>query len=1008
MHVYPTPTQNGPKTGYVKLREVFAAGWLSEYVPIYKDCNDFYRRRGSGKDTSYWARVKDGAIFPLYKDAQWVQVLFWDSGDNGGRRIAWLTRSKYDEITKKPITVNPPVIQDTTSLEVITGQYFSKALSATNNPTSWSISTASLPSGLKFNTSTGVIYGTPTRTEEGDLDQHYKGKSYSLYATATNSGGTSDPKEIKITVWQTPQITTNSTLPNAYLTTPYSTQLYSNGSKYGMSWKLIAGSLPPGLSLDKESQKTTLVGRRTATISGTPTQAGTYTFTIKVAAGYENLGFSTPVTGMTTTKTFTIKVTQPVPVIKAQPTFQTITGQSFYQALSATNIPTSWKISSGSLPPGLNFNTSTGVISGTPTRTAEGDLDECYTGRHYSLYVTATNSGGSSIPQEIKIDVWQTPQITTGSTLSSGVINTSYNVSLTANGSKMGMSWRLKSGTLPPGLKLDENCQKSSLTGSRIATISGKPTKVGTYTFTMEVAAGSENVMSKPLQIKTASKTFTIKVTQPVLTPSFPTTGVINNAYSGNATVSGGKASYTWTKSGSIPTGLTYKASGAKVTLTGKPTKAGTYTFTLTAKDASGNPVSKGFTVKITTTTVSGTLPNGVIKAAYTGTLTASGGTAPYTWSISKGTLPTGLTLNKSTGKITGTPTKAGSYSFTVSATDKNKVVGTKAFTVKITTTTVSGTLPNGVVKAAYTGTLTASGGTAPYTWSISKGTLPTGLTLNKSTGKITGTPTKAGSYSFTVSATDKNKVVGTKAFTVKITAPAISGSFPNGIINTAYSGSATVSGGKAPYTWTKSGKIPTGLTYKASGAKVTLTGKPTKAGNYTFTLTAKDASGNSVSKGFTVKVSQLVVTKANVDGNELKDNVVNSLYLSVADVAISTPKNTNTIKKLSVTTTPLYVASEDILWQGEGRDEDLIEIKADNPVTFVIGTWLDDNGRESEVSDVKVYINDSFAEDIVISDENVFIIPAELVQDDFRVFVKAQSKNLEIHSIELYLSVIR
>ena len=923
MHVYPTPTQNGPKTGYVKLREVFAAGWLSEYVPIYKDCNDFYRRRGSGKDTSYWARVKDGAIFPLYKDAQWVQVLFWDSGDNGGRRIAWLTRSKYDEITKKPITVNPPVIQDTTSLEVITGQYFSKALSATNNPTSWSISTASLPSGLKFNTSTGVIYGTPTRTEEGDLDQHYKGKSYSLYATATNSGGTSDPKEIKITVWQTPQITTNSTLPNAYLTTPYSTQLYSNGSKYGMSWKLIAGSLPPGLSLDKESQKTTLVGRRTATISGTPTQAGTYTFTIKVAAGYENLGFSTPVTGMTTTKTFTIKVTQPVPVIKAQPTFQTITGQSFYQALSATNIPTSWKISSGSLPPGLNFNTSTGVISGTPTRTAEGDLDECYTGRHYSLYVTATNSGGSSIPQEIKIDVWQTPQITTGSTLSSGVINTSYNVSLTANGSKMGMSWRLKSGTLPPGLKLDENCQKSSLTGSRIATISGKPTKVGTYTFTMEVAAGSENVMSKPLQIKTASKTFTIKVTQPVLTPSFPTTGVINNAYSGNATVSGGKASYTWTKSGSIPTGLTYKASGAKVTLTGKPTKAGTYTFTLTAKDASGNPVSKGFTVKITTTTVSGTLPNGVIKAAYTGTLTASGGTAPYTWSISKGTLPTGLTLNKSTGKITGTPTKAGSYSFTVSATDKNKVVGTKAFTVKIT-------------------------------------------------------------------------------------APAISGSFPNGIINTAYSGSATVSGGKAPYTWTKSGKIPTGLTYKASGAKVTLTGKPTKAGNYTFTLTAKDASGNSVSKGFTVKVSQLVVTKANVDGNELKDNVVNSLYLSVADVAISTPKNTNTIKKLSVTTTPLYVASEDILWQGEGRDEDLIEIKADNPVTFVIGTWLDDNGRESEVSDVKVYINDSFAEDIVISDENVFIIPAELVQDDFRVFVKAQSKNLEIHSIELYLSVIR
>lgn len=105
-------------------------------------------------------------------------------------------------------------------------------------------------------------------------------------------------------------------------------------------------------------------------------------------------------------------------------------------------------------------------------------------------------------------------------------------------------------------------------------------------------------------------------------------------------------------------------------------------------------------------------------------------------------------------------------------ASDKNNVAGTKSFTVKITQTTVTGTFTAGTLKKALTVALKATGGTASYTWSIIKGVLPTGLTINNSTGKITGTPTKAGTYSFTVRAIDKNKVAGTKAFTVKITSP--------------------------------------------------------------------------------------------------------------------------------------------------------------------------------------------------------------------------------------------
>ena len=72
-----------------------------------------------------------------------------------------------------------------------------------------------------------------------------------------------------------------------------------------------------------------------------------------------------------------------------------------------------------------------------------------------------------------------------------------------------------------------------------------------------------------------------------------------------------------------------------------------------------------------------------------------------------------------------------------------------------VTITTSS--LPNGTVGTAYSATLSASGGTTPYTWSISAGSLPAGLTLNASTGAITGTPTTAGTFSFTAKVTDSS-----------------------------------------------------------------------------------------------------------------------------------------------------------------------------------------------------------------------------------------------------------
>lgn len=167
---------------------------------------------------------------------------------------------------------------------------------------------------------------------------------------------------------------------------------------------------------------------------------------------------------------------------------------------------------------------------------------------------------------------------------------------------------------------------------------------------------------------------------------------------------------------------------------------------------------------------VTSSLAAGNTGVAYSQTLIATGDT-PITWSVTSGALPSGLSLNTTTGVISGTPSAAGAASFTVqaanavdSATRALQIVTTTVGTAPVVTTS---TLSAGVVGSAYLQTLTATG-TTPITWSVSVGSLPTGLLLSSTTGAISGTPTVAGSYAFTVSATNSVST-GTKAFTVVI-----------------------------------------------------------------------------------------------------------------------------------------------------------------------------------------------------------------------------------------------
>ncbi len=167
-------------------------------------------------------------------------------------------------------------------------------------------------------------------------------------------------------------------------------------------------------------------------------------------------------------------------------------------------------------------------------------------------------------------------------------------------------------------------------------------------------------------------------------------------------------------------------------------------------------------------------LPVASIGIPYSQTVIASGGAAPYTYSIASGVLPTGLSLNPTTGAITGTPTGTGTFNFTIQGTDANGCPGSRPYVIVIAANcpaiALSPTsLPGIIVGTPYSQTISASGGLAPYTYSVVTGSLPPGLSLNPATGTIAGTVNTVGNFSFSIAATDANGCAGLLNYSIAV-----------------------------------------------------------------------------------------------------------------------------------------------------------------------------------------------------------------------------------------------
>ncbi len=337
----------------------------------------------------------------------------------------------------------------------------------------------------------------------------------------------------------------------------------------------------------------------------------------------------------------------------------------------------------------------------------------------------------------------------TTANFSDTTINTPYTVNLTGIGGSTPYIWSwaplAPSVSLPAGLDLIGN------------QITGAPTQAGSYRFRVTLAdvSGAKATADYTLNVTSVTiSTTSLKA----WTQSVDYTQGIAQTLTGTS-ASGTTLTWTLANGTSLPPGLFLAASGA---ITGIPTQAGTFTFTVKATDTVGNSSTKDLSIIVNPAPamLNTTFPAGNIGANYNQTISRTGGTAPLVWSVS-GALPPGLSLNTATGIITGVPSSSGTSTFTIQVTDATGKTVSQSYSITINSALLitTSSLPIASIGSAYLQTLAASGGRIPYSWTISSGALPDGLTLSPNSGVISGSATSPGKFDFEVTVTDADGI---------------------------------------------------------------------------------------------------------------------------------------------------------------------------------------------------------------------------------------------------------
>jgi Putative Ig domain/Fibronectin type III domain len=563
--------------------------------------------------------------------------------------------------------------------------------------------------------------------------------AYAYRVRAFNGTGTSSfTNETPVITPLTPSVLAIGTadLQEATIGVAYSRTLSAVGGRPDFTWLIESGTLPPGLTL-----------AQTGTISGTPSTAGTFNLVVRV----------TDTGGNSATKALTLIVRSAAPLtITLSQLPRGSVGIPYSQNIGASGgqTPYTWSIQSGNLPDGLILNQS-GIISGTPERAVTT-----------SFVLRLTDAVNASVTSTLSLTINPAVLLLSIETesLADALVGVDYTETLKAVGGSSPYRWEVKSGRLPDGLLLSD-----------AGVIAGQPTTTGELSF--EVRATDQSGQS-------VTAALSIDVDPPpdltILSPGALPVAAVGVPYRFEFKALAGTAPYVWIKKkkakfGTIPDGISLSRDGI---LSGTPTKEGLSNFTVICNDSGEKQARKPLTLEVgppppPLAVRTESLPQALQGLPYSAGLQASGGVGPYSWTIDTGTLPDGLTMTAG-GAISGRATTVGATSFVVRLKDSLGTSSTKSLFLIVSPPppplviqTIS--LSETTAERFYSQTLQATGGVAPYSWSIASGSLGAGLNLSAG-GEISGTPVSAGTSVFVVRVTDSaaQTVTRTLAITVR------------------------------------------------------------------------------------------------------------------------------------------------------------------------------------------------------------------------------------------------
>jgi hypothetical protein len=321
--------------------------------------------------------------------------------------------------------------------------------------------------------------------------------------------------------------------------------------------------------------------------------------------------------------------------------------------------PYHFVVESGHLPPGLTIGLAVhqnlvGLVSGIPTEAGV-----------FPAWIALKDVCGNSAELLFTFNIWVRRWGILTESLKPATVGAAYSAKLEPWGVPSVTKWELTSGTLPAGLTLGED-----------GTISGTPTAVGASTFKIKATGNALDFSGTRVD----EKQFTLNVLAPLSARVSRRAAEVRVPFSATLVGRGGQGPYTWSATG-LPPGLGVNAAG---TISGTPTRTGSFAAQVTVRDANGNAkaIAVRFTVATRLAIATKRLPTAAVGSTYRFRLATTGGVRPVRWTILRGSLPAGLVLNARTGTIAGIARAAGSARVAIRATDAAGGKSAKTFVV--------------------------------------------------------------------------------------------------------------------------------------------------------------------------------------------------------------------------------------------------------------------------------------------------------------------------------------